>query len=433
MAEAEDVIVDAARHATIYARALWQRYRQPTQQAAPVSLADVAPRLDLLVSALTGSGLRLRVAQAPAAPSFLSLAMRRRHGPVHRCALPATDGEAIWLPANLGQLDASSAWLRYRALALQQAMRAMRGSAAHAPDARDALLRDVYLLCEADAADRALARALPGTAHALAALRHVALAARPSPATLPAVLRPLEALLQRTLGADLTTTAHATRERGAPADSLLRARKLAAALRDAAPSQHFGPHPLLKDLWTGELIAAVPHRVAAAAGAGMADPSAHDAPRSARLVRRPDVREADDDEDDERPGAWMVQTAQPHEQAEDPHGLQRPTDRDNDTAAEEYADALSELPEARLLTRPGRPKEILLSDDPPTPAAHAPMPASTPDDDALAYPEWDYRIDAYHPRGVTVHCLPAAEGLQSWVDTTLQAHRGMLQDIRRRF
>ncbi len=434
MAEAEDVIVDAARHATIYARALWQRYRPPQKQAAPLGLADVAPRLDLLITALCGRSARLRNAQPPAPPSLLALAVHRRHGPLHRCALPATDGESIWLPANFGNLDARAAWSRYRVLALTQAVRIMRGSAAHLPDARDPLLRDLYLLCEADAADRDLLRALPGTADALAALRRDALAARPATGTLPIALRALETLLQRVLGADPHTPAAELGPPGAtPNDSLRRARELATALRDTASDQHFGPHPLLKDGWTGELIAPTLRHVADAAANGPADPSAHETPRSARLPRRPDVRQADDDEDDDRPGAWMVQTAQPHEQAEDPHGLQRPTDRDDDTAADEYADALSELPEARLLTRPGRPKEILLSDDPPPPATHAPAAAATPSDHALAYPEWDYRLDAYHPRGVTVHCLPAASGPQSWVDATLHDHRGMLQDIRRRF
>ena len=117
MAEAEDVIVDAARHATIYARALWRRYRPAPTQTPPLALADVAPRLDLLIAALCGHGLRLRVAQPPTPPSFLALALRHRHGPVHRCALPATDDQAIWLPANFGTLDAAEAWQRYRMLA----------------------------------------------------------------------------------------------------------------------------------------------------------------------------------------------------------------------------------------------------------------------------------------------------------------------------
>jgi nitric oxide reductase NorD protein len=430
MAEAEDVIVDAARHATIYARALWRRYRPIAPGAPPLALAEVASRLDLLIAALCGHGLRVRMAQAPTPPSFLALALRHRHGPVHRGALPATDDESIWLPADLGPLDPSQAWQRYRLLALRQAMRAMRGSATHAPTAGDALLRDVYLLCEADAADHDLAVALPGMTGPLAALRRAALAARPMPAGLPVVLRPLEALLQDMLGA--ARSAEPAPACATPADSLARARQLSAGLRASAGGRDFGPHPLLKDVWTGELLIPPAPPVMAAQPAGAAGTS-HEAPRSAHLPRRPDVRQPQDGEEDDRPGAWMVQTAQPHEQAEDPHGLQRPTDRDDDTAADEYADALSELPEARLLTRPGQPKEILLSDDAPAPAAHAPAPATSATRDALAYPEWDYRLKAYRPRGVTVHCLPAAAGAQAWVDAALEAHRGLLHDIRRRF
>ena len=55
-----------------------------------------------------------------------------------------------------------------------------------------------------------------------------------------------------------------------------------------------------------------------------------------------------DDEDGGSPGAWIIQTAQPREQAEDGMGMQRPTDRPTDrgasTAAEDFAESLSEWP-----------------------------------------------------------------------------------------
>ena len=92
----------------------------------------------------------------------------------------------------------------------------------------------------------------------------------------------------------------------------------------------------------------------------------------------------------------MVQTAQPHEQAEDPMGMQRPTDRDAATAAEEFADALSELPEARLVSTPGRPKEVLLSDDPPElGATGSAVPRRPGAGERLRYPEWDCRARRY--------------------------------------
>src|SRR5690606_14892406 len=86
--------------------------------------------------------------------------------------------------------------------------------------------------------------------------------------------------------------------------------------------------------------------------------------RSARLPRRPEAREAEDGEDDPRPGAWMIQSSPPQEQAEDPFGLQRPEDRDASVPAEELADALSELPAARLVAHPAPVREVLLADDP---------------------------------------------------------------------
>ena len=435
MAEAEDVILDVARHATIHARAMWRRYRPPTPQAPELLLADIAPRLDLLIAALGHGHLTLRRAQIPAPPTFLSLLLRGRHGPLHRSALPATDGLSIWLPTDFGRLDAAAAARRYRAIALQQATRAKRGSAAGTPNGRDPLLRDLYLLCEALASDSDLVQGLPGVAGLLATLRAEALSARPPLSRFPAHLQALEVLLRSTLDADGGITPEGARLGPAgstPADSLRRSAQLAAQLRTESARSDWGPHPLLKDLWTGDLRAPPGHFANSAATANT-DPSSTRTPRSARLARRPEVREAEDDEDDDRPGTWMVQTAQPHEQAEDPHGLQRPTDRDDTTAADEYADALSELPEARLLTRPGRPKEVLLSDDPPDTTPGTEMAQQAAAKNALVYPEWDYRIHAYHPHGATVRLLPAPIGPQAWVERTLDAHRGMLHDIRRRF
>ena len=47
---------------------------------------------------------------------------------------------------------------------------------------------------------------------------------------------------------------------------------------------------------------------------------------------RPDEREATEDEDKPgEPGVWMIQQDAPHEVAEDPGGLQRPVDRDDET------------------------------------------------------------------------------------------------------
>src|SRR5690606_33644221 len=126
VAEAEDVVVDVARHATVFIRDTWRRHyaREPDE---PIALASLVRRLDLLVSAAFGTSLTFRVALPPARPTVLHRLFHRPTYPRHQRALPATSGDAIWLPAHLGTCDAVEASELYRAMALQQACRAMRG------------------------------------------------------------------------------------------------------------------------------------------------------------------------------------------------------------------------------------------------------------------------------------------------------------------
>ncbi|PWW47713.1 nitric oxide reductase NorD protein [Melaminivora alkalimesophila] len=452
MAEAEDVITDAARHATIYAQQLWRRHRPPLPGPPVLQLADIAARLDLLITAALGPGLVLRPAQPPAPPTFLSRWLQRGEPPQPAQALPATDGFSLWLPPALPAEDGvEAAAERYRTLALAHAQRALRGTAQQAAGVREPLAHALLTLLEAHAADHALVLQLPGMAGPLARLRATALASRPRPAALPAHLRPLEALVQAALaappgGSVLLAAAGLAAEGGelllrlpaSPAEVRERALQLAERLRPAdAPARQ--QRWCVADAWLGELRAPP----AAAALLGSADegpPEAEAAPaRSARLPRRPQVRDKQDDEDDEGgpPGAWMVQTAQPHEQAADPMGLQRPTDRDTDTAAEEFADALSELPEARLVRTPGRPKEVLLSDDPPEHLARQSQAGGADPGSAAersrSYPEWDWRSASYRPDGATVLLREAAPGAPQWLAVTLEERRGMLHEVRRRF
>jgi nitric oxide reductase NorD protein len=447
MAEAEDVITDAARHATIFARALWQRHRPALEGPQPLRLADVAQRLDLLIAAVFGHSYALRVAQPPAAPSWIGRLLLRHQLPPGRCAFPATDGRSIWLPASFaaGEDDAVAA-ARFRTMALQQAMRAQRGSATHLPAAGSPLQRELYLLLEARAADDALARLLPGMAVPLATLRREALQNRPKLNAFALSLQPVEALARSMLAVDAEAAfaaalpAHIDLASFAlPATTVqvqLQAHAMSVGLRGTAASALKGTRLLWRDNWTGDLRAAPATKRASAGAAEDEDDGSAEArsPRSAPLPRRPEVREGDDDEDDAKPGPWMVQTAQPHEQAEDPMGLQRPTDRDETTAAEDFADALSELPEARLVSAPGKPKEVLISDDPPASRSKRAMTARPGDaPERRHYPEWDWRLGAYRDPGATVLLLPASSGAQQWVDDTLAARRGMLHEIRRRF
>ena len=121
MAEAEDVITDVARHATVYVQGVWRRHRGTRRNGArpePPALADVARRLDLIVTAVFGRSYPIRVAQPPAPPSLLSRLFCDRAMPRLRQAVPATDGTAIWLPPTFGDCDPAIALDRYRTTAL---------------------------------------------------------------------------------------------------------------------------------------------------------------------------------------------------------------------------------------------------------------------------------------------------------------------------
>lgn len=430
MPEAEEVITDAARHATIYARELWQRHGRKETGPRRLGLRDVAQRLDLIITAVFGTSFPLRVAQPPAPATFLTKVFKRGEGPRVEVAVPANDGISIWLPSMLSAIGNDLALERYRVLALQQAMRVQRGSARMVEKLNEPLQRAVFTVIEADAADKALLNLLPGTRPQLEALRSAALSLRPSLSRFPEYRRPLEEFVRALLGNESSYPAPAS-----PAESLELAKAFSEEIGRRSPRMGKENQLMLfRDLWTGELyLPPKGSKESRHENAPDSDKQAFNRPRSATLTRRPEVREAPEDEDDNKQGAWMIQTSQPHEQVEDPVGMQRPTDRDENTAAEEFADSLSELPEARLVSTPGRPKEVLLSEDAPVSRARqVSSPAAGPTS-RLQYPEWNYRSAAYIEAGATVHLLPPEDGPQAWVDSTLNEYRSMLQVVRRRF
>lgn len=103
----------------------------------------------------------------------------------------------------------------------------------------------------------------------------------------------------------------------------------------AAPENSEGLSALLfLDEWTGDLRVPTPGLAQATELCDELSSGGAPVPRSAHLARRPQVRHAHEGEDDTRPRMWMIQTSQPHEHAEDPFGMQRPSDRDEQASAE---------------------------------------------------------------------------------------------------
>jgi nitric oxide reductase NorD protein len=448
MAEAEEVISDVARHTTVYAQRLWQRYRTPPGSPRSVTLNDVAARLDLLVTAVFGGGFPLRVAQPPAHATMLSILFLNDRKPRRETSVPATDGKSIWLPPDLGITDAGEAAMLYRTMALQQVYRARRGGAEANSNANrepiPPLLADVYLLLEAYSADLELVESLPGMTAALEQLRARALAARPALQRFPEARQPLEQLLRSFLRLPGQQVHEQVPVSDSPAQSLASACRLIVEMKlvaEGTDEKRLGPRPLLKDWWTGE-FRLPPEEIAMGAATEtseidlQSEPENNEAPRGGHLPRRPDERKATEDEergDDDEDGIWMMQADESHPHAEDPMGLQRPVDRDDDISADEYGDLVSELSEARLVSTPGRPKEVLLSDDPPDARAKQELKAAIADGEGFSYPEWDYRNRVYRQPGATVRILSSGQGSQPWVDDTLREHASTLNDIRRRF
>jgi nitric oxide reductase NorD protein len=425
--EPEGLLIDGARRATVAARELWWRARPPPARDE-LPLTRVKRRLDLVVGALYGDTPAILPSDPPPRPTWLTRVLGRSPGHLSsRPAQASTDGASVWLPRTLalGDDDESAAMTAYRLLALEQVARAVRGTPAAAPS--DRLEHDLYALAEAAAVDRGLARDLGGLVPDLCAARARALRERPPFERMTARECRVERLVQAVLSANPAAPPPGLPIPATPAESRQWAHVTAARLRRTA-GRYRGV--AIVPLW-GQVIAAAPP---AHAGEAVADdePSSRGPIRSASLRQRPHVRQAADDEDDDRPGTWMIRPDEPLESVEDPMGLQRPADRDEDTAAADLADSLSELPEARVVRTPGTPREVLDSDA--GTVARTPAPAERDSTSAgIVYPEWDHRLGAYRQRGAVVWSRTAPTGSGAWVDDVMARHAALVRRVRRRF
>jgi nitric oxide reductase NorD protein len=426
MADPEDVLIDAGLLASGAIGRLWRRRDATRSTAEDEWLADHRARLELLITAIFTIELPIRVSQPPAPPSFLSRLMR----PLPQClrhtsALPATDGRHVFLPRRISATPGLSAPRWFRVLALQQAGRACRGIAALPELAPAGLAHKLYLLCEAAMADRAIAKELPGLAPDLLAARAALLSTRPPLSQLTPPEQALEQLYQRILRAPIDTPLLATTE--SPRDSWRWAETMAQEISAEHPGRFRG---MRRDNWLGALRP-VPFLEPTLLEESEEEENRDNArAKTGELLRRPDARQAPEDEDDADPGMWMLQMDDPLEHVEDPMGMQRPTDRDAGKNPDDTADSLSELPQARLVSTPERAKEIFVSDDPPDASS---IVASSKKRIGITYPEWDYRLSAYHPAGVTVWLKTCALGDAGWADNLIEQRRALLDEVRRRF
>jgi nitric oxide reductase NorD protein len=423
VAEPEDVLAEGALHVTTLARDLWAR-RSAGKSGARPQLDDLRRRLDILVAALFPAVPAICLAEPPAPPSFLSRLARRPTAHIHSPdALAFSDGRRIGLPATLNDLPAQRIAGRYRVLALEQAARVWRGTHAAVP-ATSLLVRDLFLLAEAAAVDAMLAAMLPRYAAEITEARREALAARPRVRRRSAQEAAVECLVESLLSSDPEVLPPPFIRPGDVGNSEAWAesqRQGLSALK--GPYRGMAPVPLwgiVSDATEGGV--AVSSRMADEAGCAPG--------RTRTLPRSPVRREAAEDEDDSDQGTWMVRADDLQEKAEDAHGLQRPADRDGQQDPGELADALSELPEARLVRTPGPVAEVLAGADP---IARALVVTPAIEAVGLAYPEWDWQANTYRSRAAVVRERVGEPGSAAWVEQSVRRHASVIRLVRRDF
>jgi nitric oxide reductase NorD protein len=424
MSEPEGLLVEGARVAVAGARDLWWRVR-PATEAPRLPLGRVRQRLELLLSALFRERVSILPADPEPAPTWLARLLGRAPGHlVSAGARAATDGRHVWLPRALDARDGEPAALdRYRLLAVEQAARMVRGFARAHPHDAPRVERDLYWVAAADAVDRGLARDLPGLAPGLRAARRAALAARPLLERLTPAERVLEGIVRDALAGEPASPARAGLD--TPDEARAWARAQVQRLRSAGRYRGVAPVPL----W-GELR--YPGSMPGPRKGKPPDASPPRPGRTAVLRRPPRVRPAGDDEDDASPGMWMVRFDDPMESVEDPMGLQRPSDHDDTAEPGELGDALSDLPEARMVRTPGSPREVLQSDATSLPRVGGdagPRPGAS----GITYPEWDHRLGAYRFPGAIVRPGPAPAGAVEWAERVLDRRATLVRQVRRRF
>ena len=426
MAEPEEVILDGAHAATEFVSSLWRRHGA---HAPGLGLSDTRRRLELLIVAYGGQALPVVAAQAPARPTLFGRMARRT--PSHLVdlrVLPSTDGARIRLPPRLdAALGAAAAARRYRLLALIQAARAFRGVPRLLQPDLDPLVRDLYLLGECAASDRDLVAQFPGLTTDLGEARSAERGRRPAASHLTACEREVERLLDRVLASPPGSIPVGLPDAGGPDETLAWATGTAASL-----AARLGRYRGIRAVAVWGLTDPYPAEPGRPRAAVPEDGLAPPPPARVRmLTRRPRVRDAPEDEDDPQMGMWMVQIDDPKEHVEDPMGLQRPADKDTDADADDLADSVSELEEARLAAVPGAPTEVLVSDDPPDRRAIDAHLTRT--GVGIEYPEWDYRIGAYRAGHALVRERLAVPGDQAWAADVRRRYASEIGEVRRRF
>jgi nitric oxide reductase NorD protein len=153
---------------------------------------------------------------------------------------------------------------------------------------------------------------------------------------------------------------------------------------------------------------------------------------SQRLPRRIESREVIEEEIDARQGPFLLPFGDPQQAVQDPAGLRRPQDQGEDTDLETLAEELARLRRVPRFQWEGAVREVLEEDGE---RRHQLVVTRVQGSEArgIAYPESDHRVAAYHYGHCVVREREAPAGAAAWSARTLDEHRALLSDVRRRF
>ena len=400
--------------------------------ARVVRLADIRRRLELLVTAVYDRPIPITTAESARRRQSWRDVFAPRH--LRRpAAVAATDGERIQLPLELESTDADTALAEYRLMAIEQAERIVRRTAAHVPPGTASIERDLYLLREGQMVDAAIARTVPGLRDTLSAARRRALEARPSLTALSAAERAVEALLRGSLATDLTRDEERA-VTGSPDESLAWARQRMGEIADArgryrgiapvAPwgalrPRHAPDEPFRR---ADELATFRGHKIGIGQfGHGSGTGGSQSTEGGLEEGSSQFQRDGKAVLHDEGPRRVATAGAGTTSKADTLGGTEESAadDDEENTEPVQPESSIARGASAELPRKPGR--------------GASRVPAPKPAGEGTEYPEWDWETGDYRQHGAVVRRYEPDVTDDTWGNTVLARHGALVRRLRERF
>lgn len=411
-----------------------QARRSTGARSRVVRLDDVRRRLELLVTAVYDRPIPITVAEPRRQGKFSWWRDAFRPGHLRRgAALPATDGERILLPRQMEGIDAGAALAAYRLMAIEQAERIARKTAALVPVAKTGLERDLYLIREGKVIDASIARTVPGLRETLVKARAGALAARPPLVGLSGAERAVELLLRKSLGEDLTRTGGALASTS-PDESLAWARQAMQDIGDAS-GRYRGIAPVaawgtVKPRSLSDIPIPPANELATFRGSkyGIGQ-FGHGTGSGGRQSSEGGLEEGTSQF--RRNGQVVLHSEGPRRVATAGAGdtAKADTDGSNEDHLVEEASTESESTQSESSVR--RDASASSRRQPRRSASR--IPAPKPAGEGIEYPEWDWEAGDYRASGAIVRPHEPDVTTDTWGNTVLARHGALVRRLRERF